>query len=134
MTDPIVQNESVPALDDSILNTIKKMIGYDKSFTDFDMDLMIHINTNIATLTQLGVGNPLGFSVTGDTETWTTYLGEDPNLSSVKTYLYIKCKLIFDTPPTSFVIDALEKTAQEIEWRLNVTADRYVPTEVIIDE
>lgn len=108
---------------ESILNSIKKLIGLDESYTQFDTDMIIHINSAIASLNQIGVGPKDGFRITGVGETWNDFIGDGKNLSMVKDYIYLKVKLIFDTPSTSFVIDAYEKQIAELEWRLNVQVD-----------
>ena len=110
-------------MDESILNTIKKMLGPDEGYDVFDTELVIHINTAIATLTQIGVGPPQGFRITGAGETWTDYLGSDEGLENVKTYIYCKVKMIFDPPTSSFVMKALQDTCDELVWRLNVAVD-----------
>lgn len=110
-------------MEDSILNTIKAMLGPDSSYDVFDTDIMIHINTAFSFLTQLGVGPSNGFKITGDSETWGQFLGEALDLESVKTYIYLKVKMLFDPPASSFVMKAMEDTCKEIEWRLNVAVD-----------
>ena len=110
---------------DSILRTIKKMIGgvEDDDFTGFDTDLIVHINSALRILNQLGVG-AIGFTITGLDETWNDFLGKDEAiLSEVKTYIYLKVKLLFDPPTNSFSLDSYERQAKEFEWRLNVQAE-----------
>lgn len=110
-------------MDESILNSIKKLLGPDSSYTVFDPDIILHINSVFATLHQLGVGPSDGFEITGDSETWSDFIGDSKILNSVKTYVYIKVRLLFDPPTSSFVLTNLEKTAEELEWRLNVAVD-----------
>ena len=110
-------------MEDSILNTIIAMLGPDSSYDVFDTDIMIHINTAFSFLTQLGVGPANGFKITGASETWGQFLGEVLDLESVKTYIYLKVKMLFDPPASSFVMKAMEDTCKEIEWRLNVAVD-----------
>lgn len=110
---------------DSILNTIKQMVGgvEDSEFTGFDLDLIVHINSALRVLNQLGVGS-IGFNITGDTETWNDFLGEDEAiLSEVKTYVYLKVKLLFDPPSNSFTQQAMKDEIKELEWRMNVEVD-----------
>lgn len=100
------------------------MLGPDPSYEVFDTDIIIHINTALSTLAQLGVGPARGFKITGQSETWTDFIGENVNdLESIKTYVYCKVKMIFDPPANSFVMKSLEETCKEIEWRLNVAVD-----------
>ncbi|MBQ6446460.1 MAG: hypothetical protein IJJ10_03225 [Bacillus sp. (in: Bacteria)] len=109
---------------DSILLTIKKMIGGWENEDAFDTDLIVHINSYLNTLNQLGVGPDDPFVITGSEETWEDFLGEDiKKLELVKTYLYANVKIAFDPPSTSFGIDALKEIAKEAEWRLNVMVD-----------
>lgn len=110
-------------MEESIFLSIKGMIGPDASYTVFDPDILIHINTALATLTQLGVGPASGFRVTGAEETWSDFLGDSKDLDSAKSYVYMKVKMIFDPPANSFVMDAYKKACDEIEWRLNVVVD-----------
>jgi hypothetical protein len=104
----------------SILDSIKKLLGMEPDYTDFDTDVIIHINSAIMILNQLGVGN-IPFSISSNLETWKDFLGEDLSyLEAVKTYIYIKVKLVFDPPTSSFVITSLESKAGELEWRFKV--------------
>lgn len=105
---------------DSILDTTKKVLGLDSEYTAFDQDIMMHINSVFSTLHQLGVGPDAGFMIEDKTPTWTEYLGGDLNLNSVKSYVYLRVKLLFDPPPTSFALAAMEKQIAELEWRINI--------------
>lgn len=115
-------------MDSSILNELRKVVGGSTSpgeITHFDMDLMMHANTYFANLTQLGVGTP-GFMLQDDTQTWRDFLGDSyppERLSQVKTYIYIKVRLVFDPPQSSAYMSTLKEEAKEIEWRLNVEVD-----------
>lgn len=111
----------------SILKSIKKLLGVPEEYDVFDTDITIHINSAFSTLNQLGVGPSEGFSIEDDTETWGMFLGDNTQINSVKTYVYIKVRLLFDPPTTSFAIDALKKQAEELEWRLNVQSDKPYP-------
>lgn len=103
----------------SILNSTKKMLGLDANYTAFDQDIIMHINSVFATLHQLGVGPDQSFAITDSTATWEQFIGSEQNINSVKSYMYIKVRLLFDPPATSFAIDSLQKQANEYEWRLN---------------
>lgn len=103
---------------DSILNSIKKLLGYDAEYTHFDADIIMYINATFSTLHQLGVGPTQGFVLTNADQTWSQFLENRTDLESVKTYIYLKVRLIFDPPATSYAIEAMTKIANEFEWRL----------------
>lgn len=107
----------------SILTSIKKLLGVPEEYDVFDTDIIIHINSAFSTLNQLGVGPPEGFFIEDATEQWGMFLGDDQQINSVKTYVYLKVRLLFDPPTTSFAIDAMKKSAEEYEWRLNAKVD-----------
>lgn len=109
---------------DSILNTIKKLLGIDPDYDPFDTDIIVGINSALMTLTQVGVGPRKGFSIRDSTETWEDFIGDRNDLEAIKTYVYLKTKLIFDPPTNSFTIDAIERQAEEYLWRINVNAER----------
>lgn len=108
---------------DSILTSIKKLLGITEEYEHFDMDLIIHINSVFMILKQLGVGPEEGFSITGKTETWNDYLSDPSKIELVKSYIYLKVKLIFDPPLGSAVMEAINRQISEFEWRLNVEVD-----------
>lgn len=103
---------------ESILTSIKKLIGIEEEYEHFDQDITIGINTALSTLTQLGVGPTEGFYITGKTESWKDFIGERKDIESVKTFIYLKVKLVFDPPSNSFLIDSINKIISELEWRL----------------
>lgn len=108
----------------SILDTIKKLLGIASSDTSFDTDIIIHINSAIASLRQLGVGPTEGYSIKSKADMWTGYLTTSPELlESVKTYIYLKVRLAFDPPSSTAVLEAFKQMISEYEWRLNVTAE-----------
>ena len=102
---------------DRILNTIKKMIGIDKDYDAFDMDLIVHINSIISTIAQIG-GCQSGKYITNEKDTWTDIFGDYSNISELKSYMYIKIRLIFDPPGNSFITESMNKIASEFEWRI----------------
>lgn len=111
-------------MDDSILDSIKKLLGFDPDYTAFDTDIMIHINSTIMGLEQLGVGNN-NYQISSKDDTWGNYLaGTNINLEAVKSYIYLKVRLIFDPPATSFTIEAYQKQIAEYEWRLFLQAEQ----------
>lgn len=104
----------------SILISTKKVLGIAESDTSFDVDVLMHINTVLATLTQIGIGPTDGFMIEDDSATWDDFIGIDPRLNAAKTYVYLRVKMVFDPPQTSFVIDSMNKQIEEFTWRLNV--------------
>ena len=108
-------------METSILNSTKKILGLAPDYTAFDEDIITHINTAFSTLTQLGVGPAAGFMIEDDTANWVDFIGAtDPQLNSVKSYLYLRVRMLFDPPATSYLINAYEDQLRELEWRLNV--------------
>ena len=107
-------------MEDSILNTIKRMLGLDESYDAFDIDVITMINSVMLNLCQLGIGPSTGFVLTDDSQTWSELIGSDSNLLAVQTYVYLKTRLLFDPPSSSFVADAMTKQIAELEWRLNL--------------
>ena len=108
---------------DSILQTIKKLLGITPEYTQFDQDIIVHINSVFHILTQLGVGPEGGFSIDDETAIWSDFLDEAQQLEIVKSYIYLKVKLLFDPPITSSVADSTNRLISELEWRINVSAD-----------
>lgn len=108
---------------DSILTSIKKLLGIDEEYTQFDNDIIMHINTVFLNLTQLGVGPEEGFLIEDDAATWDDFIGDSNQLQAVKTYVYLKVKLLFDPPLSSSVIESINRIVSELEWRLNVAVD-----------
>ena len=106
-------------MENSILKGVKKILGIDDSYTAFDFDILIHINSAFSTLNQIGIGPENGYAIEDDTAMWTSFIGTDPLLSSVKTYVYLKVRVVFDPPQTSYLVDALGSQIKELEWRLN---------------
>ena len=108
----------------SILTSIKKLLGITEDYTHFDADIIMHINSVFTVLHQLGVGPKEGFRIEDKTSTWNDYLGDAILLESVKTYIYLRVRLIFDsTTLSSTVIESMKQTISELEWRLNASAE-----------
>ena len=110
-------------MEESILISIKALLGPDSDYDVFDQDIMVFINSALSTLNQLGVGPEDGFQITGTDETWSDFIGDDVKLNMVKNYIFMKVKMAFDPPANSFVMSAYEKACEELEWRLNVAVD-----------
>lgn len=108
---------------ESILTSIKKLLGITEEYDQFDPDIIMHINSVFMILTQLGVGPAEGFSIEDDTAVWTDFIQDVKKLESVKTYIYLKVKLAFDPPLSSAVIESMNRLINELEWRLNVAAE-----------
>lgn len=103
---------------ESILTSIKKMLGIEAEYTHFDPDIIMHINTVFFELNRIGVGPEEGFMIEDDTTTWLDYIPDQAKFEAVKTYVYIKVKLVFDPPSSSAAIASLERMADKLEWRL----------------
>ena len=116
---------------ESILTSIKKLLGITEDYEHFDTDITIHINSVFSILTQIGVGSETGFSISDKTATWSYFVSDNTKIEMVKTYMYLKVKLLFDPPLNSSVTNSIEKTISELEWRLNVAAE---PKEEIQNE
>ncbi len=115
---------------ESILTSIKKLLGIGEEYTHFDADIIMHINSVFSDLTQIGVGAAEGFSISDANMTWRDYIEDDPAIANVKQYIFIKVKLVFDPPTNSSVLAAMERTADKLEWRLNVASDTTEESEV----
>lgn len=118
---------------ESILTSIKKLLGITEEYEQFDQDIIIHINSVLSVLTQLGVGPAKGFSIKDEKSVWTDFIKDDLRLEAVKSYVYLKVKLLFDPPLSSAVIDSTNRMISELEWRINVMVDPE-ETEVIQNE
>lgn len=114
---------------ESILTSTKKLLSIDEEYTQFDTDIIIHINSVLMVLTQLGVGPSEGFMISDEYSTWENFIGDKPYLNSVKTYMYLRVKLLFDPPLSSAALDSLKKLADEFEWRLLVAVENNKSTE-----
>lgn len=108
---------------DSILTSVKKMLGIAEEYEHFDSDLIMHINSVFSILTQLGVGSPNGFMITNKKAVWSDFISDKTNIQIVKSYTYLKVKLLFDPPLGSAVIESMNRQISEFEWRINATAD-----------
>lgn len=110
-------------MNNSILTSIKKLLGITEEYTHFDADITIHINSVFAILHQLGVGPEKGYSIVDAQNTWDELLLDSTTLESVKTYTYLKVRLLFDPPTSSSVLDSMTRTISEFEWRIQVAAE-----------
>lgn len=130
---PIVPIEPKP-ITNSILLTIKKMLGIAEEYHAFDIDIIIDINSVFLTLNQLGVGPTIPYQITGSSEVWDDFMGDNP-IPGVQTYVYLKTRLLFDPPTNSFLVDAMQKQCNEFEWRMNIQVEtppiKEEPTPII---
>lgn len=108
---------------ESILTSIKKNLGPTEEYDHFDPDIIMHINSVLSNLTELGVGPSEGFMIQDEKDTWDEFIGEDPRLNHVKTYVYLRVKLVFDPPSNSALIAAMQKEIDKLEWLINVAAE-----------
>lgn len=110
-------------MSDSILVSIKKLLGITEEYDYFDADVIVYINMAFMVLYQLGVGPKTPFSIEDASATWSDFMGDSTDLAGVKTYVFLKVKLVFDPPQSSAAMEAIKQNIAELEWRLNVTAD-----------
>lgn len=102
---------------ESILTSVKKVLGIHESYTNFDVDIVIHINTAFATLNQLGVGPLHGFVIEDAETSWDEYI-TTCNMTMVKTYIYLKVRMLFDPPTSAALLESMNQMIKEMEWRL----------------
>lgn len=105
-------------MNDSILNSVKLQLGILPEYTVFDQQLILAINTAFSILHQLGVGPKDGYAIEDESNRWDEVVTKQ-SLNMVKSYVFLKVKLLFDPPSTSFVLDAYNKQLAEMEWRIN---------------
>ena len=107
---------------ESILTSVKKVLGVTEEYEHFDEDIIMHINSVFSTLHQLGVGPENGFTISDESAMWSDYI-TDPKLSFIKTYMCLKVRLAFDPPQNYNLIEAIKAQINELEWRINVAVD-----------
>lgn len=105
---------------ESILTSIKKLLGIPEEDEQFDVDIIVCINTTLSLLNQLGVGPSYGFTITGKVETWSDLLQDESKWEMVKSYVHLKVKLLFDPPTSSALIESMNNLIKELEWRITV--------------
>lgn len=109
---------------DSILSDMRALVLSNESSTDFDKDLIIHINSTFSLLHQLGAGPPEGFSIEDDSAIWASFSSDETLLGLVKTFMFLNLRLIFDPPVNSFTLESMKQQIEEYKWRINVVVDR----------
>lgn len=107
----------------SILTSVKKAMGIAPEYTHFDPDIIMHINSVFLTLEQLGVGPKEGFAIEDEQDEWSDFIGENKLLNAVKSWTYLKVRLLFDPPQSSAAVESINRMIAEFEWRINVTVD-----------
>lgn len=108
---------------ESILTSIKKLLGIEEEYIHFDSEITMHINYVFTILLQLGIGPVNGFLIADSSATWVDFIGERIDLEAIKTYTYLKVRLAFDPPQNSFLVTAIENQIKELDWRLCVQAE-----------
>jgi hypothetical protein len=121
-------------MEESILNSTKKILGLAENYLPFDLDILTHINAAFSILDQLGVGPEGGFFIDDATALWSDYSVPPNQLNLVKTYVFLKVRLLFDPPATSYLIEATNQQLREYEWRLNVFREEELPQANIPEE
>jgi hypothetical protein len=117
-------------MEHSILKSTKKVLGIDPSYTAFDQDILTHINATFSTLQQLGFGSIAeAFYVEDDVPVWTDFEADPMIVNHIRTYVYLKVRLLFDPPATSFVLAAMERQAEELEFRLSLARENVAWTD-----
>ena len=118
---------------DSILTSIKKLLGIEEDYEQFDPDIIMHINTVFRILKRMGVGPSKGFSIQDSGAIWGDFLDDDTeeSLEDVKTYIYLKVKMIFDPPTQSALLEAMKENIKELEWTLHFEADAMADCEEV---
>ena len=112
-----------------ILDSIKIMLGIQPTDSNFDQEIILHINSAFTILNQLGVGPDDGFEITSNEETWKDFLGEDDKkFNLVKSHMFLKVRLLFDPPQNAYLVDSITKQIEEFEWRLRIQSDPYALT------
>ena len=114
----------MPEIPNSILHTTKKLLGLDAEYDRFDTDIIIHINSTFARLTQLGAGPKDGFEIEDENAVWADFIGGNKRLNNVKSYMYLSVRMLFDPPTTSFDLTAKKEQIDKYEWLINATVDK----------
>ena len=108
---------------DSILTSIKKLMGLTEEYDAFDQDILILINSVLFELEQIGVKAKEGFVLSDKTAVWSDYSDDDRLLNALKPYIYMKTKLTFDPPTSSGALDSMNRIIDRFEWRINLYSD-----------
>jgi hypothetical protein len=115
----------------SILTSTKKVLGIAESYTAFDLDIIMHINATFSVLSQIGVGPIGGFTVQDETDAWVDLEVPNDQLNLIRTYVFLKVRLLFDPPTTSFLLEATTNQIKEYEWRLSMLREDLIPIDQV---
>jgi len=110
----------------SILQSVKKMLGINPEYEEFDVDIILHINSVFSILSQIGAGPASGFMISDGSATWADYMEDSPELNNIKSYMYLKVRLLFDPPQNSAITKVIETQVTELEYRINYAVDKGV--------
>lgn len=121
-------------MEDSILKSTKKILGIVDDYTAFDLDVITHINSTFAIISQLGIGPPLGLLIEDSTSTWSDLDIPQDQLTMIRTYVFLRVRMLFDPPTTSFLIEATNKQIEEYETRLSYLREDLIPLPVDLEE
>ena len=108
---------------ESILDSVKKLLGLESDYTAFDTDIILHINSVFMILRQLGVGPEQGFAITDRTSVWGDFVNDSYRLDLIKSYVYLKVRMMFDPPQHSALVESVNNLIAEFEWRLNIQGE-----------
>jgi hypothetical protein len=111
--------------DDSILDSIKKLLSIEVADTTYDIDVIVHVNSVFSTLQQLGLGPASALYIADNTTKWSDFIGANPNVAAVKSYVFMRVKLLFDPPTLSYVLQSFQAQIDQLEWRFTVAADEF---------
>ena len=120
--------------EESILVYVKKLLGIQSDYNHFDPDISYGINSAFGVLTQVGVGPEEGFMINDDSAKWIDFVSDTSRLSLIKPYVYLKTRLLFDPPTSTSLIESINKTISEYEWRLYVASDGDASLPNILDK
>jgi hypothetical protein len=118
-------------MEESILLSTKKILGLESEYTPFDLDVITHINAAFSILNQLGIGPEEGYFISDETNLWTEFVAPENQLNLVKTYVFLKVRILFDPPSTSFLLETYDNQIKEYEWRLNIMRENELPATII---
>ena len=118
-------------MEDSILKSTKKILGIAEDYTAFDLDIITHINSTFSILSQIGIGPVYGFAIEDDVALWSDINLPRNELGMVRTYMFLKVRMLFDPPATSFLIEAMNKQIEEFEVRLSYIREGLIPMPVV---
>lgn len=117
---------------ESILTSIKKLLGIEEAYEQFDLEIIMLINSAFMSANQIGIGPEEGFSIEDKTATWSDFVGNRKDLKSIVAYIWHKVRLVWDPPQMGYLVDSIQKQITELEFRLNVQV--YVPPDPVVEE